>query len=120
MAHLRKKRRNPYPNTTNANEPRSKVTEATVFYNLPDNPNAHALKVTLNFKVKFPELIEPRTRQECDAILVIVERFTKYTEFIPLSEIINTPDLAYIVIEAIMSDFGVRDKLFTSKFQRTL
>jgi hypothetical protein len=81
----------------------------------------------MDFIVKLPESIEPGTRQKCDAILVIVKRFTKYTKFIPLSETINTPDLAYIVIKAIMSDFGVpdkfitdRDKLFTSKFWRTL
>jgi hypothetical protein len=80
-------------------------------------------EVTMDFIVKLPDLIEPGTGQKCDAILVIVERFTKYIKFIPLSEGIDTPDLAYTVIKAIMSDFGVpdkfitdRDKLFTSKF----
>ena len=84
-------------------------------------------EVTMDFIVKLPKSIEPGTKQECDAILVIVERFTKYTKFIPLSETITAPELAYIVIKSIMSDFGVpdkfitdRDKLFTAKFWQTL
>jgi hypothetical protein len=77
----------------------------------------------MDFIVKLPDLIELGTGQKCDAILVIVEQFTKYIKFIPLSEGIDTPDLAYTVIKAIMSDFRVpdkfitdRDKLFTLKF----
>jgi hypothetical protein len=77
----------------------------------------------MDFIVKLLELIKLGTRQKCDAILVIVKRFTKYTKFIRLSKTINTLDLAYIVIKAIMLDFRVpnkfitdRDKLFTLKF----
>jgi hypothetical protein len=81
----------------------------------------------MDFIVKLLDLIKLGTGQKCDAILVIVERFTKYIKFILLSEGIDTLDLAYTVIKAIMLDFRVpdkfitdRDKLFTLKFWRTL
>jgi hypothetical protein len=77
----------------------------------------------IDFIVKLLDLIKLGTGQKCNAILVIVKQFTKYIKFILLSKGINTLDLAYTVIKAIMLDFRVldklitdRDKLFTLKF----
>ena len=76
----------------------------------------------MDFITKLPVSIDPTTRQECDMILVIVDRLTKYMKIIPTTETITAEQLAAIIIRNIVAEHGRpakitsdRDKLFTSK-----
>ena len=83
--------------------------------------------VALDFVVKLPPSKEPMTNATYDSILVITEKLTKYGYFIPYKESSTTQDLAYAFIRVIASQHGLpkqlisdRDKLFTSKFWKSL
>ncbi|KAL0935757.1 reverse transcriptase domain protein [Colletotrichum truncatum] len=67
------------------------------------------------------------TNVHYDSVLVIVDRLTKYSYFIPYMESSTAEDLAYKFLQVIVSQHGMpkeivsdRDKLFTSKFWRSL
>ncbi|KFZ00143.1 hypothetical protein V500_01163, partial [Pseudogymnoascus sp. VKM F-4518 (FW-2643)] len=62
-----------------------------------------------------------------DSILVITERLTKYRKFVPYLEASSAEQLAYTFIRIVLADYRLldeiildRDKLFTSKFWRSL
>ncbi|RAQ99796.1 pol protein [Stemphylium lycopersici] len=82
--------------------------------------------VTMDFIVKLPKSLEPGSNRLCDTILVIVDRLTKATKFVPTEETITAEECAYEVTKALISEHGVpkefitdRDKLFTSKYWDT-
>ncbi|KAK6213447.1 reverse transcriptase domain protein [Colletotrichum tabaci] len=93
---------------------------------LPIPPEAwHS--ISLDFIVKLPKSREPLTKTWYDSILVIVDRLTKYAYFIPYLESSTAEDLAYTFLKYIISNHGLpkeivsdRDKLFTSKFWKSL
>ena len=67
------------------------------------------------------------TNAKYDSILVITEKLTKYGYFIPYKESSTTQELAYAFIRVVASQHGLpkqlisdRDKLFTSKFWKSL
>ncbi|RAQ98575.1 reverse transcriptase domain protein [Stemphylium lycopersici] len=73
-----------------------------------------------------PKSLEPGSNRLCDTILVIVDRLTKATKFVPTEETITAEECAYEVTKALISEHGVpeefitdRDKLFTSKYWDT-
>ena len=77
----------------------------------------------MDFIVKLLELLEPRSNQLCDTILVIVDRLTKAAKFVPTKEAITADECAYEVTKALVSEHRMpeefitdRDKLFTSKY----
>ncbi|TDZ13344.1 Transposon Tf2-9 polyprotein [Colletotrichum orbiculare MAFF 240422] len=83
--------------------------------------------ISLDFIVKLPKSQEPLTGVHYDSVLVIVERLTKYAYFIPYKESSTAEDLAYVFLRTIVSQHGLpqeivsdRDKLFTSKFWKSL
>ncbi|KAH8193500.1 hypothetical protein TruAng_012334 [Truncatella angustata] len=83
--------------------------------------------VAIDFIVKLPLSKEPMTGTEYDSILVITERLTKYAYFIPYKEASNAKELAYTILRVVISQHGLpdefisdRDKLFTSKFWKSL
>jgi hypothetical protein len=83
--------------------------------------------IALDFIVKLPLSKDPLTGVEYDSILVITERLTKYGKFIPYLEASDAEALAYTFIRVILADHGMpediisdRDKLFTSKFWKSL
>jgi hypothetical protein len=83
--------------------------------------------IALDFIVKLPPSKDPLTGVEYDSILVITERLTKYGYFIPYLEASDAKALAYTFLRVIIANHGLpeeiisdRDKLFTSKFWRTL
>lgn len=83
--------------------------------------------IALDFIVKLPLSKDPLTRVEFDSILVITERLTKYREFVPYLEASDAEALAWTFLRVIIAHHGMpeeiisdRDKLFTSKFWRTL
>ncbi|KAI1856182.1 uncharacterized protein JN550_013896 [Neoarthrinium moseri] len=70
---------------------------------------------------------EPLTGAIYDSILITTERLTKYAYFLPYKESSNTDDLAYTFLRTIVSQHGLpdeiisdKDKLFTSKFWKSL
>jgi len=82
--------------------------------------------VTMDFIVKLPKSLEPGSNRLCDTILVIVDRLTKATKFVPTEETITAEECAYEVTKALISEHGApeefitdRDKLFTSKYWDT-
>ncbi|TIC91053.1 Transposon Tf2-6 polyprotein [Colletotrichum higginsianum] len=93
---------------------------------LPIPPEAwHS--ISLDFIVKLPKSREPLTKTWYDSILVIVDRLTKYAYFIPYLESSTAEGLAYTFLKYIISNHGLpkeivsdRDKLFTSKFWKSL
>ena len=58
-----------------------------------------------------------------DAILVIVNKLTKYTHFVPYIKTIIAEQLGYLVLDRLVRHYGLllafitdRDKLFTSAY----
>ena len=62
-----------------------------------------------------------------DAIMVIVNRLTKYAIILPFKEKYNAEQLAFLLLDRLIRDHGIpksitsdRDKLFTSNYWKTL
>ena len=93
----------------------------------PKTPSGAWKSIALDFVVKLPLSREPLTGIEYDSILVITCRLTKYGYFIPYLEASTAEDLAYVFLRFIHSNHGLpeeiisdRDKLFTSRFWKSL
>ena len=61
--------------------------------------------------------------QQFDSILVIVNRLTKYTHFIPYMKSITAEELAHLVLDRLIRYYGIlksfitdRNKLFTLNY----
>ena len=83
-------------------------------------------EITMDFIVKSPLSKDTITDIKYDSILVVVDRLTKYTHFIPWKEKRNAKDLAKVILKEIIANHGIpqsiisdKDKLFTSKFWNT-
>jgi hypothetical protein len=83
--------------------------------------------IALDFIVKLPLSKDPLTGVKYDSILVITDRLTKYGYFIPYLEASDAEALAYTFLRVVIAHHGLpeeiisdRDKLFTSKFWRSL
>jgi len=77
----------------------------------------------MDFIVKLPKLVDLVIGHEYDLILVIVNRLTKYSYFIPYSETITAPQLGCLVLDRLVRYYRIpkvfitnRDKLFTSNY----
>ncbi len=84
-------------------------------------------EVTMDFIVKLPKSTDPVTKVKYDSILVMVDRLTKYAHFIPCNETIDAQQLGCLVLDKLVRYHGLpavivtdRDKLFTSKYWKTL
>jgi RNase H-like domain found in reverse transcriptase/Reverse transcriptase (RNA-dependent DNA polymerase)/Integrase zinc binding domain/Aspartyl protease/Chromo (CHRromatin Organisation MOdifier) domain len=83
--------------------------------------------ITLDFITKLPKSEDPITKVKYDSILVIVDRLTKYSLILPFKETYTAEDLGSILVDRLVRDHGMpesitsdRDKLFTSKYWRTM
>ena len=83
--------------------------------------------IALDFIVKLPKSKEKVTQTMYDSILVITNRLTKYEYFLPYKETTSAEDLAYTFLRTIVANHELsdeiisdRDKLFTSKFWKSL
>ncbi|KAI7909302.1 hypothetical protein M9X92_011710 [Pyricularia oryzae] len=83
--------------------------------------------IIMDFIVKLPPLEKLLTRTKYDSILVIVDKLTKYAYFLLYKESSNAEKIAYIFLRVIVSNYGLpeniitdRDKLFTSRFWKSL
>lgn len=88
--------------------------------NLPIPPRPFA-ELTMDFITGLPEAIFQL--ETVDAILVVVDRFTKYCLFFPVSKTINAAELAELFHNKVELKFGPPDgivsdrgSVFTSKF----
>jgi hypothetical protein len=93
----------------------------------PPTPNGAWKSIALDFIVKLPPSKEPMTNVVYDSILVITDRLTKYGHFIPYKEASDATELAYTFLKIVIANHGLpeeiisdRDKLFTSKFWKSL
>jgi len=93
----------------------------------PDTPQQPWKSIAWDFVVKLPPSREPTTQIHYDSILVITERLTKYAYMLPWKEKYTAEDLAYVFNRVIIANHGLpdeiisdRDKLFTSKFWKSI
>lgn len=84
-------------------------------------------EVTMDFITKLPLSKDPVTQLSYDSVLVMVDRLTKYSHFIPCNETYTAENLGYLVLDRLVRYHGIptsfvtdRDKLFTSNFWNTL
>jgi hypothetical protein len=91
---------------------------------LPEFPWA---SLTMDFITKLPPSCDPADGIIYDAIMVIVDRHTKYTTILPFKETYDAIKLGYIFLDRIIRNRGFpkeiisdRDKLFTSAYWKTV
>ena len=91
---------------------------------LPDAPWSD---ISMDFVTGLPVSRDPVTQVSYDAILVVVDRFTKQAEYIAFRKDFTAVQLAHIINDRIIRYHGIpksiisdRDKLFTSNFWTTL
>lgn len=90
-------------------------------------PNQPWQQVTMDFITGLPNSKDPVYQTIYNAILVVVCRLTKYAHFIACQKTISAEQLGYLLLDKVMRHHGVpevfvtdRDKLFTSKYWKTL
>jgi transposase InsO family protein len=83
--------------------------------------------ISMDFVTGLPLSKDPATGLSYDAILVIVDRFTKYALMIPFRRDYTAVQLAHVLKDRLIRDHGIpktiisdRDKLFTSNYWATL
>jgi transposase InsO family protein len=83
--------------------------------------------ISMDFVTGLPLSRDPATGLAYDAILVIVDRFTKYALFIPFRKDYTAVQLAHVLKDRLIRNYGIpksiisdRDKLFTSNYWATL
>lgn len=83
--------------------------------------------ITVDFVTGLPTSIDPRTNKPCNAVLVIVDKFTKYALYVATTKQLTASAFAHIFFEYMYRHFGLPDaivsdrgSLFTSKFWETI
>ena len=56
-----------------------------------------------------------RNNNAFDAILVVIDRFTKYTRYMPYRKTINVEQLATVLVDNIFMDFGLLDGIISDQ-----
>ena len=79
--------------------------------------------VIIDFITKLPKSKDLITIEVYDAIMVIVDRLTKYIIILPFKEKYNAKQLAFLLLDRLIRDYSIpksitsdRDKLFTSNY----
>ena len=83
--------------------------------------------IVMDFVVKLTLSKDPTTGVRYNSIMVVTDQFIKYTVFISFKESTTAEELVYIFLRWIVSNHGMpkeiitdRDKLFTSRFWKSL
>jgi hypothetical protein len=83
--------------------------------------------ITMDFITKLPLSEEPSTEAFYDSIMVIVDRLTKYSYYVPYKETNNAEELAYVFYRHIVANHGLPNEIisdrgptFTAKFWQSL
>ena len=81
----------------------------------------------MDFIVKLLISTDPVNNIAFDAIIVVVNKLSKYSILIPFKESYNTEQLGFVLLDRLVRDYSIpriitsdRDKLFTSKYWKTL
>ena len=81
----------------------------------------------MDFITKLPKSKDPVMEITYDAIMVIVDQFTKYLIMVPFKENHTAEQLGYLLLDRLVRDHGVpitiitdRDKLFMSNYWKTI
>ena len=84
-------------------------------------------EVSMNFITKLSKSKDSTNEEAYDAILVMIDRLTKYCHIIPFKETYNVEQLKYVVLNRLIRYQKIskglindKDKLFTSNYWRTL
>ena len=79
--------------------------------------------MTIDFVVKLPASLDPTTGHVYNSILVIVDRLTKESKFIPTNETLSSEGLVYLFNRHVVADHRMpkeiiidRGVLFTSTY----
>ena len=90
-------------------------------------PTSPFKSISIDFIVNLPPSIELGQTKVYDAILVVVDRYTKVVKYIPCCKTIDVLELAKVFIKHQFKDQGLpklivldRGSVFTSKFQTAL
>ena len=90
-------------------------------------PNGPWEDISMDFIIKLPKSRDPVTEITYDAIMVIVDRFTKYLIVVPFKETHTAEQLEHLLLDRLVRDHGVpitiitdRDKLFMSNYWKTI
>jgi hypothetical protein len=83
--------------------------------------------ISMDFVTGLLESRDPTTKLKYDAILVVVDRFTKAAEYIPFRKDYTVVQLGHVINDRVIRYYGIlktiisdRDKLFTSNYWATL
>lgn len=80
-------------------------------------------EISMDFVVKLPSSFNPTSQKTCDAILVIVDRYTKYALYYATTTKLSSSGLADILYSGLFPQFGIpegivsdRGSVFTGNF----
>ena len=83
--------------------------------------------ISMDFITKLPKSRDPVMEITYDAIMVIVDRFTKYLIAVLFKETHTAEQLGHLLLDRLVRDYGVpimiitdRDKLFMSNYWKTI
>ena len=83
--------------------------------------------ITMDFITDLPASMEPSTEHVYDAIMVVVDRHSKYVTLIPFDKQWDAVKLAYVFLDRVVREKGFpkevisdRDRLFTSGYWKTM
>jgi hypothetical protein len=86
-------------------------------------PNEPWTDISIDFITRLPKSKNPVTKLKYDAILVVVDRFTKAIEVIPFQRNYTAVQLGHVINDRVIRYYGIpktiisnRDKLFTSNY----
>jgi hypothetical protein len=71
--------------------------------------------ITMDFITKLPLSQDPATGEQYDSILVIVDRFTKFSYFIPYQEATTAEQFSYIFLRNIVSTHGLPAEILSDR-----
>ena len=90
-------------------------------------PNGPWEDISMDFVTKLPKSRDPVMEITYDAIMVIVDQFTKYLIAVPFKENHTAEQLGHLLLDRLVRDHGVpitiitdRDKLFMSNYWKTI
>ena len=90
-------------------------------------PNGLWDDISMDFITKLLKSKDPVTGITYNAIMVIVDQFTKYLITVPFKETHTAEQLGHLLLDRLVRDHGVpitvitdRDKLFTSNYWKTI
>ena len=86
-------------------------------------PNRPFAEISIDFIAELLPSVNLESKQTCNLLLVVVDRFTKYTYYFAVITKLTVTDLAALLFRRVFKDYGVLDgitsdrgSLFTSKF----